>query len=127
MFNDYGWGGYMIWKLPERKVFIDGRMPSWRQNGQFVFGDYFNIMQTQKGFEKILNTYDVQLVLIRKSIKDDAEAQGKLPKNTKLKQFFEEHHWLNVISAALGIYKSNDNIYTELTKLGWKVIYQDDT
>jgi len=25
MFNDYGWGGYLILALPERKVFIDGR------------------------------------------------------------------------------------------------------
>ncbi len=26
MYNDYKWGGYLIWKLgPERKVFIDGR------------------------------------------------------------------------------------------------------
>jgi hypothetical protein len=26
MYNDYGWGGYLIWRLgPERKVFSDGR------------------------------------------------------------------------------------------------------
>jgi hypothetical protein len=28
--SEYGWGGYLIWKYPEKKVFIDGRMPSWR-------------------------------------------------------------------------------------------------
>jgi len=25
MFNDYGWGGYFILALPERRVFVDGR------------------------------------------------------------------------------------------------------
>src|SRR5207249_3280406 len=25
MFNDYGWGGYLMLTLPERRVFIDGR------------------------------------------------------------------------------------------------------
>jgi hypothetical protein len=28
--NAYDWGGYLIWNRPEGKVFIDGRMPSWR-------------------------------------------------------------------------------------------------
>ncbi len=30
IFALYNWGGYLIWKLPSKKVFIDGRMPSWR-------------------------------------------------------------------------------------------------
>lgn len=30
VFNHYNWGGYQIWNLPNSKVFIDGRMPSWR-------------------------------------------------------------------------------------------------
>jgi hypothetical protein len=30
IFNHYNWGGYLIWARPEGKVFIDGRMPSWR-------------------------------------------------------------------------------------------------
>ena len=25
MFNQHGWGGYLLWRLPQRKVFIDGR------------------------------------------------------------------------------------------------------
>src|SRR5205814_1427764 len=30
IFALYDWGGYLDWKLPEKKVFVDGRMPSWR-------------------------------------------------------------------------------------------------
>lgn len=25
MLNDYGWGGYLIWEMPEHKTFVDGR------------------------------------------------------------------------------------------------------
>lgn len=31
VFSIYNWGGYLIWELPSKKVFIDGRMPSWKQ------------------------------------------------------------------------------------------------
>lgn len=30
VFNHYNWGGFLIYTRPEAKVFIDGRMPSWR-------------------------------------------------------------------------------------------------
>ena len=66
MFNDYAWGGYLIWQIPERKLFIDGRMPSWRQNGQFVFKEYIEVTEAKKGFENILKKYDVKLALIPK-------------------------------------------------------------
>lgn len=37
MFNSFGWGGYLIWQLPEYKTFIDGRMTSWKvSNGNFT-------------------------------------------------------------------------------------------
>lgn len=32
LYSQYGWGGYLIWKYPSKKVFIDGRMPSWRRD-----------------------------------------------------------------------------------------------
>ncbi len=44
MFNEYSWGGYLIWKLPEHKVFIDGRMPSWRdETGYSIFEEYLEM------------------------------------------------------------------------------------
>jgi hypothetical protein len=32
LFNHYNWGGYLIAARPEQRVFIDGRMPSWRHH-----------------------------------------------------------------------------------------------
>jgi hypothetical protein len=43
IYNEYGWGGYLIWKLsPDYKVYIDGRAD--------VYGDAF--------LEEFLKTYD---------------------------------------------------------------------
>lgn len=55
--NVYDWGGYLIWQLPEHKVFIDGRMTSWRESGKSVFEDYIAITQHPKKNEALLNEY----------------------------------------------------------------------
>ncbi len=37
LLNEYNWGGYLIWKYPEEKVFIDGRMAIWKWNDIEIF------------------------------------------------------------------------------------------
>lgn len=40
-FASYSYGGFLIWKAPGQKTFIDGRMPSWRdENGKKYFDRY---------------------------------------------------------------------------------------
>ncbi|MCL2869199.1 hypothetical protein FWF48_00075 [Candidatus Saccharibacteria bacterium] len=53
LFNDYDIGGYLIWKLPQAKVFIDGRMPSW----EIAPGDR-NYGQLPKYFDVYKKIYD---------------------------------------------------------------------
>ena len=43
MFNEYNWGGFLIWQYPEKKVFIDGRMPSWKMGDQKIFEEFNQI------------------------------------------------------------------------------------
>src|SRR3989344_9531753 len=88
IFNEYGWGGYLIWKIPERKYFIDGRMPSWRQNGQFVFGDYIKITKAEIGFDKILEKYDIKYAILQGSVKSRYEESKNNEKGKKVKEFF---------------------------------------
>ncbi len=40
VFTKYDWGGYISWFAPEKKVFIDGRMTSWKQNNVSALGTY---------------------------------------------------------------------------------------
>ena len=67
MLNCYSWGGYMIWKLPEYKTFIDGRMTAWRKNGNYFMDDYQKIYyQTEENvdlLEEYLKKYDIGIVM----------------------------------------------------------------
>jgi hypothetical protein len=61
MFNDYNWGGYLIWHLPEYPVFVDGRTDLY---GDEVLEDYLRVMQGKAGWEEILKEYDIQWVIL---------------------------------------------------------------
>lgn len=76
IFNAYEWGGYLIWKLPKFKIFVDGRMPSWDttsesslpQNwrGKSPYTIYIETLQAQSGWEEILKNYQTDYVMIQK-------------------------------------------------------------
>lgn len=125
LLNEYGWGGYLIWQLPERKLFIDGRMPSWRKDDQFVFGDYLKIMGAKEDFQGLLERYSIKIILLRKDEKTEAqrfENWNSKPKN-KLAKFFERHSW---IAMFLNLQFPEENIYNKLINLGWQTIYEDE-
>jgi len=55
IFNYYNWGGYLIWRYPSEKVFIDGRMVSWQdyKSNYLPFAHYDQMMQADtKGVEE---------------------------------------------------------------------------
>ena len=64
LFNEYNWGGYLIWQLPEKQVFIDGRMATWKTPTQDIFAEYNKISDVDAATGPILDKYDVGLVLI---------------------------------------------------------------
>lgn len=66
MFNEYDWGGFLIWQFPEQKVFIDGRMPFWKLDDRFPFFDEQYAMGAGRGSIEMLETkYKVDWILIR--------------------------------------------------------------
>jgi hypothetical protein len=61
-FNSYNWGGYLIWNMyPQYKVYIDGRCDMYGAN--FVTR-YVDIYVTKPGWQKALQTDDIEYVLI---------------------------------------------------------------
>lgn len=68
MFNPYGWGGYLIWQLPEYQTFIDGRMPSWEYQGYSAFADYIDILCNEESsietFNTLVRKYDIRWGLL---------------------------------------------------------------
>jgi hypothetical protein len=66
MFNDYGWGGYLISQLgPEHQVFIDGRADLYEYSG--IFPDYMIIFSAQPDALRVLSRYNIQSCLIRRT------------------------------------------------------------
>jgi len=65
LFNDYNYGGYLIWQLPQTKVFIDGRMPSWRgARGQKYLDIYYKILDDSHYRQAAFAQYNIRCVLI---------------------------------------------------------------
>jgi hypothetical protein len=61
LFHEWVWGGYLIWRAPEFKVFIDGRGDPYGANG--VFKDYLAATAGDDP-EAVLDKYRVEYVLI---------------------------------------------------------------
>lgn len=66
LFNDYAWGGYIIFNCyPQKKVFVDGRAEVYRR--KHILRDYFAIMGADPGWEELVKKYDISLFLITKN------------------------------------------------------------
>ena len=62
LFNEYAWGGYLIWHLwPQTPVFIDGRADPY---GDELIMAYRQTIMALPGWETVLEAYDVHTVLI---------------------------------------------------------------
>jgi hypothetical protein len=117
MFNVYGWGGYSIWKLPEKKVFVDGRMSGflWKApegESDSAFRDYLTVTSGDNGWESILNKYNVGHILWYSDEKTDS---------SQIALFIEK--WIALLTG-----KPNNieiPLVDRLKNLGWREIYRD--
>jgi len=109
VFSSYEWGGYLIWKMPNEKVFVDGRMVTFRWDppeGQSpsAFNDYDRILNGEN-VKELFEKYQISMVLW-------AKPQSKSSSTT------------NFIQKLFG--KPSSKSFLEILKnLGWKEIYSD--
>ncbi|MGC8832623.1 MAG: hypothetical protein ACP5R4_01105 [Armatimonadota bacterium] len=61
MWNEYRWGGYLIWHLPEHPVFIDGRAEVYYGG---PFEDFIAIHRVQPNWQALLDKYEVKFALV---------------------------------------------------------------
>lgn len=114
--STYSWGGYLDWKMPNKKVFIDGRMPSWRRNNTSTHESTDAFIEEEKIFsaeiplKKALHKYDISTLLLPKSI-------PSTPKESPLLLSFAK---------ILGITPpSSHKFLGELGQNGFRIVYQD--
>lgn len=63
--NNYEWGGFLIWEYPEKKTFIDGRMTSWRIDGESILKEYLEIKNlNDRNWKQKLADYQINTVFI---------------------------------------------------------------
>ena len=65
IFNDYGWGGFMIYDNPGRPLFIDGRLPQVKYKNHSFLEEYLAFFRSDPEIEKKLKEYDIRLVFIK--------------------------------------------------------------
>jgi hypothetical protein len=69
-FNKYGWGGYLEWKMPDEKCFIDGRMSNWVTDdappgeSNWAFKDYLRVLRGEIPAEEIWNKYGIETLIL---------------------------------------------------------------
>lgn len=75
LFNDYNWGGYLIYRLPESPVFVDGRTDLF---GDEVLDDYVEVISGGGNWQGLLKEYDLDTLIIKPDsrLKDLALAEG---------------------------------------------------
>lgn len=62
LLNEYDWGGYLIFRVPERRVFVDGRLFPFYPD---VLRDYRDAVDLRPEWKNVLARYDVREVLLR--------------------------------------------------------------
>jgi hypothetical protein len=64
MFNTYGYGGFLIWMLPEQKVFIDGRGDLYEDGG--AFSEYLEVADLKPAAFAVLRAHRIQSCLLER-------------------------------------------------------------
>lgn len=67
VFNSYNYGGYLIHELPSHKVYIDGRMPSWRLGDTKYMDDYLRVLEEKAFRQSEFARYGITCVLIEEA------------------------------------------------------------
>jgi hypothetical protein len=110
LFSEYNWGGYLIWMLPEKKLFIDGRLPHQPFAGRTLLEEYMEFNNEERVEVKI-SQHNIKLMLI-----NNQKRQIKL-------NWFEKHFLY------LNEEEINNSEYNLKSYLGqsddWQLVYSD--
>mgnify|MGYP000549757298 CR=1 FL=1 len=122
VFADYNYGGYLIWKAPNNKYFVDGRMDVlfWQApkgESNYAFKEYLEISCGQVSIAEITYKYKIDLFVVSKI----QENQTKNPFEPAIDAF-------KTLLVSLGFLycKEQINIAEELRKTDWVKVYEDD-
>jgi hypothetical protein len=64
LFNSYNFGSYLLWKLPESPVFVDGRTDLYTDE---ILDQYLTVIRAQEGWRNILERWQIRVVFVEPS------------------------------------------------------------
>jgi hypothetical protein len=126
LFNNYNWGGYLIYHIPEIKVFVDGRGPHWvSDTGYSAMEDYLKVIRGEMGGKLIFDRYNINTLLIGSYYENDKDDKKEKSFVSVLKSFF--------MKMKIYFYGNNDDekdslsLYENIKKSGqWEIVFKDD-
>lgn len=65
--NDFNWGSFLLWQLPKRKIFVDGRMDTFVIKGKPFLIDYWKMIAAEEDWERLLEKYQIEAVFLSKT------------------------------------------------------------
>lgn len=89
VFTPYEWGGYYLWKNPDKQVFIDGRMPSWRNprarypDSTDALGDTYKMMLGEKPLRTYTSRFNIGCFLLPTTLMHPAKPSSADAKRTE--------------------------------------------
>lgn len=111
--NSYNWGGYLNWVWPEKKIFIDGRFPQMKIEGNKTFLEEYNEFIAEGKSQKQLEKHGLELVLWQKQ---------KAEKVSKIEKYIQEKISPNKTTKQPG----KDAHFIHYLEENWKKQYEDD-
>ena len=124
VFSSYNWGGYLIWKLQEKKVFIDGRMPSWRWKAHirgesdYAFEEYGKFLNGELAFRSFTSKYGISTLLV--PVEDNSKQTELQKQIASLDNFVKKSLHMKPEKEA-----GFSNVVKAAKKAGWVVVYKD--
>lgn len=71
--NDYGWGGYLDWRLRTNKVFLDGRADLYPDS---LYTEWMDLLAAKPGWENVLKKYSIKYILLPPDMEIIKQAVG---------------------------------------------------
>ncbi len=65
LLNNYDWGGYLMWTYPQKKIFIDGRLPQVSYKNTSFMEEYLEFLKEDSNYKEKLEEYNIGLILMR--------------------------------------------------------------
>ncbi|PIS08091.1 hypothetical protein COT78_00110 [Candidatus Berkelbacteria bacterium CG10_big_fil_rev_8_21_14_0_10_43_13] len=114
LFNPYEWGGYLLWKNPDQKVFVDGRGPqTLTGKGNSILDEYLKFNSDSESVIKAqLIKYDISEILLNTTPRKYDWINEQLLRFTQTKKISLQK------KPALGEYLKHSQ--------DWQLVYKDN-